>query len=254
MRILVDLKSHVAGRPVVTQVEQVPEDTQQTPINGKYLLPIALGDFQLTSTDHVLPVDGTDLSSKSFGFLLASFPMYGSVWFSPLLTSADVDEIDFATPFVDPIDGPLPPRFQTGLPSLFTPSSMMPMMTAIPPINNYSTPPHPGMLITTEIDISAQTLGVGADDFMVYWKLYDFSTQQDILDETINVPAVKLVSEAEPEPADFLVYFSPDNGAHWVAVNFMTAVAFGTKTTKFRLAFRNNGATKRFLANFAVLF
>lgn len=262
MRILVDLGSHVAGTPVVTQVEKTPDgalgDTL-TPLNGKYLLPVPLGEFALDSgTDYVLPIDGGDLSSKAYALLLSTFPMYGHIYFNPLLTGANVSELDLTAQFLVVPTPPavpytLPTRFQTGSQGVAT----MPMMTAVLPLNPKVTAPNPerpGILITTEIDISVQTGGVGADDFMVYWKLYEFTTQDDIVDDTINQPAVKLVQEIEPDQTDFSVYLSPDNGVHWCEVDYLTAIAFGAKTTKFRLAFRNDSAAKRFLVSFAVLF
>jgi len=258
MRILVDLGSHVAGTPVVTQVEKTPAGALQatpTPINGKYLHPVPLGEFALEPNDYVLPIDGGDLSSKAYALLLATFPMYGHVYFNPLLTAANIAELDLNAQFLVVPTPPavpytIPSRFQTGDAVIGT----MPMMTAVLPLNTKCTPNRPGMLITQEIDISVQTSGVGADEFMVYWKLYDFLVVDDIVDDTINEPAVKLVQEIEPDQTDFSVYLSPDNGVHWCEVDYLTAIAFGAKTTKFRLAFRNDSTTKRYLASFAVMF
>ena len=272
MRILVDLGSHVTGSPVITQVEKVPAPGEGTPINGKFLLPIyPAGEFEVTDTDYVLDgagqCDGGDLSSKSFAYLLMQYPMFGHVYFNPLLTAAHVAELDLTAQFMEvnaPAPwGPSPPnvpvlyptRVATGRgtgPQLGT----MPTHTCLLAQNNACQPPHPGMLITQAIDISAYTAGVGADEFMLYWKLYDFTVQADIVDAvtSVNEPAIRRVFETDDEPTGLSVYISPDNGGHWCEAGLLTPIAFEAKTTSFRLAFKNTSVNKMYLACFAVLF
>lgn len=257
MRILVDLGSHVAGTPQITQVEKVPDTTGEgTPINGKYLLPIyPAGEFEVTDADYVLngagECDGYDLSSKSFAYLLMQYPMYGYVYFNPLLTADHVAELEFIT---SPFNG-LPTRIMTGQATGLQ-AGQMPTHTCILPQNSKTAPNRPGLLVTSNIDISSYTSGVGTDEFLVYWKLYSFNVSEDIVDEFTdrNEPAVRQVYEADPEPSGLSVYISADDGSTWNEVNYLTPVVLSAKTTTFRLAFENTSANKVYIANFAVLF
>lgn len=272
MRVQVDLTSHLAGTPSIVQVEMDPQPntTGQVVINGKYALPIVKGvEFPVTDASYVLPIDGGDVSSISFAHLLAMYPMFGTIYHNPLLTSTHVADLDLTATFkqyyppaVDPVF--LPTRAQTGRTFTLPEPGQMPTHTAILSQNLNTTPPHPGVLITQEINIGPYTLDdlgnpVGADEFLVYWKLYDFSVSDDINAEYgaaagINAPAQRMVQEMDQEPTGFSVYISPDNGDHYCEVGLLEPVAFCSKTTKFRLAFTNTTRDKIFLANFAVLF
>lgn len=272
MRVLVDLKSHVLGSPSIVQVEQDPQlgVAGQIVINGKYALPIMKDvEFPIDETSYILPVDGGDVSSISFAHLLAMYPMFGTVYYNPLLTATDVTELDLTATFKqyyppDPIPVFLPTRAQTGRSNLLPNSGQLPTHTAILAANNTVTPPHPGMLITKEIDIGPYTLDslgipVGADEFMLYWKINSFWISEDIsasfgLNAGTNSPAQRFIQEIDQEPSDFSAYISPDDGDHWSAAGLLEPISFGTKTTKIRLAFTNTARSKVFLAAFAVLF
>lgn len=273
MRILVDLKSHLTGtEPLITQIEKVPEIgvPGSTPINGKYLIPVLPGaDFRITSSDYVLDalgnVDGGDVVSISYAHLLARYPMFGHVYFNPLLTDDHVDELDLTATFRDnsgtPPNPPVfyPTRAQTGRGTGSPDSGQMPTHTAILPQNNTVTPSRPGVLITDDIDISSYTGGVGADEFMAYWHLYDFTVSEDVAAEYgalagINTPAVREVQETDPEPTGLSVYISTDSGTNWCGAGLLEPVSFPAKSTEFRVAFVNTGSTKIYLATFGVLF
>jgi len=264
MRVLVDLSSHVAGVPAITQVERVPDPSVLVPINGKYVLPVVPGaEFPITMSSYILDgagdVDGGDVSSISFAHLLASYPQFGRIYFNPLLTAANVGELDVTFSFSDPVTAAdITPRLQTGRDALLN-AGQMPTHTALLPQNNLTTPVRPGLLVTDEIDISAYTGGVGADEFMVYWSLLGFTTSEDVCSDygvTVgtNSPAIRYVQEVDQEPTGLSVYITPDNGSHWCEVGMLEPVAFCAKTTKFRVAFRNASSNKVYLANFAVLF
>lgn len=265
MRVLVDLRSHVGGVPQITQVEQVPADGTLVSINGKYVLPIVPGaEFPVDGTSYVLDgggdVDGGDVSSISFAHLLAMYPQFGHVYFNPLLTAANVAELDLTFAFSDPLTPgrTMYPRLQTGrVPGPV--SGQMPTHTALLGINSAAIPPRPGLMVSDEIDISALTAGVGADEFMVYWKILGFQTGTDVRSEYgatagINSPALRSVIEVDQEPSGFSAYISPDNGDHWCEVGLLEPVAFCEKTTKFRVAFRNSDPNRVYMAHFAVLF
>lgn len=295
MRILVDLKSHLAlpPNPEITQVEKDPSPGLSTPINGRYIIPVVPGaEFSISLTSYVLngfgSVDGGDVASLSFAHLLAGMPMFGNCYFNPLLTADHVGELDLAATFKDvnvaPPWGPSPPfaptfhpvRCQTGrAPLPGADSGQMPTHTALLPPNasTVGEPPSPGLIITDEIDIGPFTLDafgnqVGTDEFVVYWKLFDFSVTHDVTSDFgatagMDTPAIRSVIEVDQEPADFSAYISPDNGGNWCQVNLMEPIAFCNKTTKVRLAFRNDGAggsigapgdRKIFIASFGLLF
>lgn len=291
MRILADLRTHTEKAPLVTQVEKVPPPGVGTSINGKYVLPM-LADFPVTIDDYILgaggALDGQDLPSQSFAHLLAAYPMFGAIYFNPLLTDDHVSDLDMTGLFKDVNQpapfGPSPPlapvmlpvRFQTGREPLSPTQPLdpgqMPTHTALMPANTtlfdsglgVPGPVRPGCIVTDNIDISAFTLDaggnpVGADEFLVYWKLYDFTVSDDIAADYgaaagVNEPAIRQIYETDQEPAELSVYMSPDDGDHWCQVNLLEPIAFCDKTTGIRLAFLNTGATKIYIAAYAVLF
>lgn len=269
MRIRVDLGSHMNSDPQIIQVERTPASGQAgaSNINGCYVIPVIKGvDFPIDKDSYVLAgphpgdVDGGDVSSISYAHLLAMYPMFGNVYFNPLLTYKHVEEIDPSAEFKDTFTGPppniymFPTRIQTGRPfGGPLPEGNMPTHTAILPLNPYSTVPRPGVLITNEIDLEPY-MADGADNFLVYWKLYDFTFTHDVANGPTNDPAIRSLVEPDQEPSDFKVYISPDNGASWCEVGLLEPMGFCDKTKKIRLAFVNRSASKIYLATYAVLF
>ncbi len=271
MRILVDLGSHITGDPAIMQVERVPVmgDEGRTSINGRYLLPITPNaNIVIDGSSYVLDgageIDGDDVSSQSMAWLLAMYPSFENVYFNPLLTDDHVDELDPAATVL--IDGVVHgSRVQTGRqPGGPFASGQAPCMTAILGQNDAMTPPRPGVVVTDEIDIGPFTLDelgdpVGADEFLVYWKLYDFETTHDVRSTFgatagLNTPAIKQVEEMDQEPDGFTAYLTIDNGTHWTPVGLAEPLGFCDKSTTFRLAFVNTAPTKAYIATFAVLF
>jgi len=271
MRILVDLKSHVTGSPVVTQVEKVPPPGVGVAINGKYVLPILTGaEFPVDSTSYILhgagEIDGGDLSSISFAHLLAMYPGFGHIYFNPLLTADNVGELDFTKEFIDQSLDPVAtftPRLQTGR-EPGDDEGQMPTHTALLAANSAMDPARPGLIISDLIDIGPYTLDsqgneVGTDEFMLYWKILGFSVSDDVAADygalaDTNTPAIRQVTEVDQEPDGFSAYISPDDGANWCEVGLLEPVAFVEKTTQIRVAFKNTSSSKVFLAHFAVLF
>jgi hypothetical protein len=272
MRILVDLKSHLTGAtPLITQVEKVPPQgvAGQVAINGKYIIPSIPGtDFRIDSADYVLDgggaIDGGDVSSIVHAHLLAMFPMFGHVYFNPLLTDDHVAELDLAATWKDASNSPpdpptiFPTRAQTGR-APGADGGQMPNSTAVLAVNTSVTPNRPGVLVTDLIDISSFTGGVGTDEFMVYWYLYEFDVTQDVAASFgavagQNTPAHRNIRETDQEPAGFSAYFSPDDGDNWCEAGLLEPLAFVEKTTSFRVAFVNTSPNKVYLATYAVLF
>lgn len=270
MQIRVNLGSHMTSAdPQIIQVERTPVSgvAGATNVNGCYVIPVIKGvDFPIDKDSYVLAgaapgdVDGGDVSSISYAHLLAMYPMFGNVYFNPLLTYQHVLEIDPLAEFNDTFTSPpnvymFPSRVQTGRPAVFmgAPVGNMPTHTAILPLNPHSTNPRPGVLITKEINLEPY-MADGADNFLVYWKLYDFTFTHDVVTGPTNDPAIRSVVEPDQEPDNFKVYISPDNGASWCEVGLLEPMGFCDKTKKIRLAFVNRSASKIYLATYAVLF
>lgn len=271
MRVHVDLGGHFVAPTLhnILQVDPDPPYLAASNITGRFLIPSIDGtSVSVTPASYVQPANGGDVSSQVFGQLLARFPQYRHVAYNPLLTATDVAALDPAATFdiliPDPAGGPNPvmwsfgSRFQTGDSGG---GGTMPMGTAILPSNNTMSPDRVGLLITNNIDLTAATGGVGADDFMVYWKIYAISTSADVagvgLGTTvgINNPALKTATEIAQESSQFSVFISVDNGQNWVMAHRLQQVAFCGKTTKVKLAFANgNTATTYYLAHYAILF
>ena len=272
MQVLVDLKTHLLNSappgPDIVQVDPAPVPQDGVAINGKYLLPTLPGlTFPITSSDYILPINGGDVSSKSFAHLLATYSgMFDNIYFNPLLTAVNVADIDLTAVFKDttpptfaPPNSPayFPTRCQVGRYSGPLPTGTMPTHTVVLQQNTTVTPNNPGVMITQEIDISGHTGPAGTDEFLVYRQLYSFATSDDV--ETTqnggkNTPAIRTYTDTDQEPTGFSVYLSPDNGDHWCEVGLAEPIAFQNKTTKFRLAFVNRSSTKVYVASFAVLF
>ena len=271
MRLHVDLGSHFALVPTdrITQVEIDPAYGTTSNITGDYLIPTVDGTaISVTSSSYVLPINGGDVSSQIFGQLLARFPQYHNVYFNPLLRDVDIALLDLAAYWVrsipDPAGGPNPVlySFPTRAKVPTTVAVPMPMSVSILPLNNTVTPTLPGVLITENIDLTTATSGVGADDFMVYWKLYTLSDTADIAGcglgstQGLNSPAFKQATEINQDnPSGFRAYISIDDGQNWVAVQRLQQVAFCGKTNQVRLAFVNTSTSQPYsLAHFALLF
>ncbi len=276
MRLLVDLLSHTQDDPLVVQVQRIPVTGSAggENINGKYAIPVPLGiDFPVTNDDFILDGAGDivagSLVSEAYAHLLAVYPQYGNIYFNPLLTSDHVAELvlDQTVHFTDySLEPPAQffPRFQTGREEGVPDDHLMPTHTALMPLNVGVSPWRPGLFITDSIDIGPHTLDcdgnqVGTDDFMVYWKLYDFTVTHDVAADAgllagTNSPAARMLLETDQEPSNFSVYLTTDDGANWCRVNRLEPVAFCDKTTTVRLAFRNDSASKIFIASYALLF
>jgi len=276
MRLLVDLLGHLSNDPQVVQVQRIPVigTTGAEAINGRYAIPVPMGiDFPISSSDIILDGAGdivaSSVVSEAYAHLLALFPQFENVYFNPLLTSDHVDELvlDQTFHFTDrSLTPPVQffPRFQTGREEGVPDDGQMPTHTALMPVNSGMTTPRPGLIITDSIDIGPHTLDcdsneVGTDEFMVYWKLYDFTVTQDIAADAgllagTNTPALRMLEEMDQEPANFSVWLTTDDGANWCQVRRLEPIAFCDKSTAVRLAFRNDSTSKFFLASYALLF
>lgn len=252
-RILIDRASDQ-----ILQVEKTPPVGESTPANGRYFIHIPAGaHVDVTSSDVVLPVSGTDISSKAFAAFLAAHPSYSNIYFNAQIEDQDFDEFDLSAVF--PNNGTVETRAQLGASDPAVAGSLAPNSTAILPQNDAVTPARPGMLITDTIDISAATSGNGASDLMLWWKIYEFSTSHDVRSDLgatngQNSPAIRSITEVQQEPAGLQVFLSIDDGINYTQMGRMEPVAFCVAGTNLRVAFRNTGSTKLYLAAFAIFF
>jgi len=261
MRVIADLSTNE-----VLQGEPTPEENFLSKMNGRYAIEIPVGTVQIDANSYSIPVDGGDISSLGFSQLLARYPMYENIVFNPFLTTNDVGDLDFSAVIDNtsnqilpsPYTGSYTPRLQTGRFSGLN-VGLAPNSTAMLPVNDHTTPPKPGLLVTDTIDISAVTAGLGADNFLVYWRIYKFDTLDDIRSNFgatagQNEPSIRRLQETDQEPALMTVALSNNDGGSWTVVRRFEAVCFCNKGTLIRLAFFNTYPFKIYLASYALLF
>lgn len=255
MRVVADMAT-----ANIIQAEKTPDVGDSRTFNGKFAVPIPeMVSVALDAASYVLPVDGGDVTSKAMAQLLVQYPMYANVVFNPLLTPADVADLDLAAVFTPTGDitraflgrgaGPLP-------------TGVVPNVVGVLPQNSTLVPPpgRPGLLISDTIDIGPMTGGAGADEFMVWWKLYAFNTTDDVTSAFgatagKNEPAVRSIIEVDPEPVGFEVWLSHDDGATYILMDRLTPTDFTVFGTLLRIAFRNTDtANRRYVAAYAILF
>lgn len=111
--------------------------------------------------------------------LLAQYPMFGNVYYNPLLTADHVGDLDLSGQYIDSSNNAFDTRAQVGR-AIAPDDGVAPNSVAILPQNTTVSPSRPGVLVTDSIDISAYTASVGTDEFMIYWKIYEVETSHDI--------------------------------------------------------------------------
>lgn len=261
MRIVFDLGSLTnAPNASLLQVEKSPEVGEASPFNGRFCVPVPEGaSFQ---TDELPPAYTLqDVVDQLAGKLLAIYPMYSNILYNFLMSPTDIADLDLqASPPVSALGGsPAFTRAQSGRGVGPLAVGTTPNMTAILGQNNQVAPPRPGMLITQPVDIGPLTGGAGADSFMVWWWLWAFDTDHDVISDFggtagSNDPAIKTITETDQEPAGFQVYISHNDGTNWTPVGRLEPVDLLSFNTDVRLAFVNTGLNRVYLAAYAVLF
>lgn len=243
---------------VIIQVSPTPPVGTYTPVNGKFVVDIPDGVYppRITEASRLINTAAPNyITGEIFENLRRAFAGYRHVVSNPLLTSADVGLLDPTATF--PFDpGPpaqsWPSRCQLGRAA--APAGVAPNSVAVLPENPYATPPRPGVLITDTIDIGPVTGGVGANNFIVYWKVYTMTVTDDVMDygAGTNTPAIKNLVEA---PQDIVeVFLSVNDGAGYTPVNRLSPCVTCDPGTLLRLAFVNHNPYKVYLTAYAVLF
>jgi hypothetical protein len=266
MRVLVDYPTNS-----ILQVEKTPPVGEGEPINGKYSVPIPEAVTVYVNPDSFIDPasDPGSVVAQSYAGLLASFPSYENILFNPLIKDTDIDDLDLTAV----LNEGAPPTEEhisrcqvgrgTGGP--FT-SGQAANTTAVLAANEAVETARPGVLISDTIDIAPLTidpdtgLAVGADEFVVYWYLYEFETTEDVRSDFgaqtgKNDPALRRIIETDQEPADLQVFLSINDGATYHEVQRLVPIAFCDPGTLIRIAFKNNNPTaKVYVAAYALLF
>lgn len=252
MRIIGDISSYA-----ILQAEKTPEIGNFRAFNGKISIPVPdQVSLEITTSSYILPVDGGDVSSQVNAALLVSYPMYGHAIFNPLLSPGDIADLDLAAVFTPTGDAT---RAFIGRGAGPLPTGLMPSSVGVLARNTKVGPARPGLLISDTIDIGPLTGGLGADEFLVTWTLYDFETSEDVTSDFgatagLNTASVRSIAEADPSPSGFEVWLSHDDGVNYILMDRLTPTDFTTFGTLLRIAFRNTGAVKRRIASYSILF
>jgi len=241
---------------VIIQVSPTPPVGTYTPVNGKFVVDIPDGVVPPTINETSRLIDPlNNVVDPIFQGLLRAFPGYRNVSYNPLLTSSYLTLLDTTATF--PFN-PGPPvqfwstRAQTG--RVGVPAGVAPNSVAMLAENPHPNPPRPGLLITDTIDIGPATGGVGANNFLVYWKVYTMMVTEDVMDygAGTNTPAIKNLVEVQQDIVD--VYLSVNDGGGYTPVTRLSPCVTCDPGTLVRLAFVNHNPTKVYLAAYAVLF
>ena len=243
---------------VIIQVAPSPPVNTATPINGKFALDIPDGVFPPRVTEASRLIDNTSpnyITDDIYENLRRSFAGYNNVVFNPLLTPADSGEIDTTATF--PYD-PGPPartwssRCQTG--RNVVPAGLAPNSVSLLPENPYTAPARPGLLITDTIDIGPATGGLGAKNFIVYWKVYTMAVTDDVMNygTGTNTPSIKNLVEVQQDIVE--AFLSVNDGAGYTPVTRLSPCVTCDPGTLIRLAFVNHNPFKVYLTAYAILF
>lgn len=263
MRIIVNLTDHK-----LIEVGKQPIIGEQWPINGRYVLgtPEHI-NLDVKADDVVMNTaspfyDTNTIVGKAYAELLAMYPMYNHIVFNPLLQGQDMTDFDLTSvvSFEDPDGNVFTGNTRAQIGRYPGPQAgYSPISCALLPQNPHVTPPRAGLLLTDTIDISTQTNGDGATEFMVWWKIYEIDLTHDInssywfLDGT-NEPALRMMTEIDQEPNEWDVALSIDDGQSFHKVGRLEPISFCDPGTKLRLLFVNNNPFKLYIAAYAVLF
>jgi hypothetical protein len=261
MRVTANLTTNT-----IIEVGKTPDIGYAVPYNGRYSVAIPEGsDVDIRPETLIFEPGGHyapgTIVHQAYEGLLAQYPMYGNILFNPLLTAQDAADWDLGAGMT--ISGPPPldvlwARGQIGR-HAGTQAGNAPNATAIFGQNNQVNPPNPGLLITDTQDIGPLTDGKGADEFMVWWQIYEFDISHDMSTEWgswagQNNPALRSIKETFQEPPDFEVSLSINDGASFWRVGRLEPINFCSPGTKLRLSFLNRNPSKVYLAAWAIMF
>ena len=254
MRIYADI-NRVTTDPRDFVIQVAPAQESVT-MNGKFLLDVPDG----VAVPDPLPADVGDLLDTLYGGLLARYPLYQFITHNVLVTGEHSGELDLSATFPHtPGPGGITwnSRAQIGRFGAGSHNGLAPTAVKILGANEGVAPPRPGLLVTDTIDVSGDVPG-GITNYMVYWKVLDLHTTDDVMDYVggTNTPARKILEEdsSTQNPAGLEVYISGNDGAGYTRCSRLIPGSFGSPGTLLRLAFVNHGTSPITLAAYAVMY
>lgn len=267
MRIYADLNrlpnAGIESASVIVQVAPTPPvGSPPVPSNGKFYVDVPEGVFPppVNVGSRLLGPSPTNLVPTIFNGLLRAFPRYSFVKYNAFLIPSDIDALDLAASF--PVsEGPPPVKHETRAQvgrGVGVDSGVAPNSVAVLSQNSTTSPVRPGLLITNTIDISADR-PVGTTDFMVYWKIHEYTVTPDVMaydgpSTGQNEAAIKGLVEVEQSPPDLDVFISTNDGGGYSLVGRLLPISVCDAGTLIRIAFVNRSPTKRYLASYAILY
>ena len=270
MQVIANLSSNAI---VQTEAEQLPGSAAVR--NGHYVIQLPEGTaVEVVPTSHIIPQDATSIPTLAAGELLIRFPMFDHVIYNYLLEDTDIAALDFSSSAPQPASGTVTP----GSPSwagVYSASSyprcqvgrggggalgVAPNSVAVLTVNSTRASPSFGSLVTALQDITAFNPGTpGTDDVMMWWEIAQVVNTEDTLSGFnatlgVNTPNLRSLQKTAPEPADFFVYVSVDDGVSWTQANYLEPADLVTPGINLRIAFLNTGTLKYYVLGYAILF
>ena len=260
MRIYADVNrlDETAPEPasIIIQAGADPEIGATTVINGQFVVPVPPG-VTLPPLDPTTRLTGVaTVLDAVYGRLLAAYPQYAYIRYNALLQGSGQALLDPAATVTVPGPSTYITRAQMGRSTGGTVDGLAPLGVALLPPNATNLVLRPGMVSTRTINIIADR-PLGTDQYCVYWQLYVLNATHDVADYAVggpNVPATKVLTEIDQEPAGLEVYLSDDAGATYAQVRRLQPFAAAAAGTDVRLAFVNKAAEKLYLAAYAVMY
>lgn len=222
---------------------QTVESLTDTPINGRYIIPIPDGAaVAITATD-----TPESVAVKAVSALLVRYPMYEHAAYNYFLSAADMGGIDMDVTVPSPITS-TKPRCMVGRGS-GSPSGVSLNTVAIMPRNPNTVPTLPGLLVSNVIDISG-TVPAGTDEVLLWWQIASYTNSGD----TPLAPTARTITIGDQEPVGFSAYVSNDDGVTWYPADRLLPVDLVAAGADLRVAFVNTGSSRVYLLGFAVLY
>lgn len=250
MQLIVDQTQGPSLSDMVVEVLEDPELGSLRDLTGKSVIYLP-GD-----PPNPLPTTVSDLESWVSQVHLSNNPQYGFAHTNLIIRSQDSDEFDLTQTLTYDAGPPAlswTSRGQVGRHGAPSANGFCVGSVKVFQINKSVSPNRPGMLVTKDIDVSSYAPS-GVSSVWVTWKVYESFTSEDILtpDGSQNISAARYVGEIPPEPENFEVWVSADDGAHYTRASFSAATTV-TAGTKIRVAFVNKSDDPVFVTSYSVL-
>lgn len=254
MRIIADLATSR-----IIQASPTPQIGEKLTVNGRWILPVPDGSAVVVDSSSTISSVETDCLSE----MLIRYPMYDFIIGNWFRETADLDAVN-QTPGSGPLASAL--RYRMGRKAALPNPGVAPNCIEIPGVNPYAAVAVPGQLVLGTIDLTAADgafpgIPGGTDEVMLWWELATSATSEDVCTaygnwtgSSTNTPAERTLTKANPEPANFEVYVSNDEGASWYQAYHLEPIDLTNLDTRFRIAFVNRGTTPVHLLAFCALF